>query len=148
MFNVNHNKNNNFDNQHNGNITPQQSWFNIKNVQNKRDVSKHYVDICQRHHNKNKWILVINPEDGSLKPLSSSTLIDASKILCINANKVNVQMSDIETILSKGNCSAVILCNATFEQAQISHLTACAAKGQTECIVLKTMVLRNNMTMQ
>lgn len=139
MLNLDHSNNCPFDNQENANASVRQHWFNVKNVENKHEVSRQYLDICQRHQEHKKWILVINPENGSLAPLSGSESVDTSKILRVNVNKVKVQMCDIETALSKGNCSAVILCNATFEQAQISQLAACAMKGKTECIVIKNI---------
>ena len=55
----------------------------------------------------------------------------------MNANKVNVNVEHIKKTLLKGNCSAMILSNAQFNQAEMNELSRCAALGKTQCIVLQ-----------
>lgn len=124
------------------NITPaltseaEDLWLNIRNIENEQQLSEQFSDICQRHHQQRKWILVINPEKLSLDILSHSALVDSSKILRVNTNKVKVNLKNIEKALCTGNCAAVILCNTTLAQNQMSHLANCAQNGRTPCFVL------------
>jgi len=112
-------------------------WLDIINIEHKANLSKQYADICQQHHLNNKWILMINPEDLSLSQLAETSEIDTSKILKVNTNKSKVALKNIEKALSKGNCSAVILCNASLRKEEIFKLNRCAQEGKTACIVLK-----------
>ena len=123
------------------NSTPvSSSWLDIINIENKADLSKQYADICQQHHLDNKWILMINPEDLSLSQLANTNGIDTSKILKVNTNKSKVALKNIENALSKGNCSAVVLCNASLKHEEIFKLNRSAQQGKTACIVLKQNV--------
>ncbi len=110
------------------------NWVDVRNVQDKLELSQHYADICQQHHFEKKWILMINPEDDSLTELSSEHNIDASKILRVDAKDINI--SKIETVLSNGNCAAVVLCNHMFAQEQLSNLVSFAKRGNTHCVVM------------
>ncbi len=113
------------------------TWCNIVNVNSAYDLSKKYHDICQHHHDENKWILMINPENDSLEQLSNMGKINPAKILKVNANKVNVSIEHIKKTLLKGNCSAMILANANYNQAQLNEISRCAAIGKTHCIFLQ-----------
>ncbi|WP_281557166.1 SulA-like leucine-rich domain-containing protein [Thalassomonas sp. RHCl1] len=119
-------------------LPPGNAWLNIKNIESQQQCSKQYTDICQQHYQQKKWILVINPEKNALECLSDSTWLDTSKILQVNTNKVKVNLENIEKALSKGNCAAVILSNASLAQAELSHLADCARKGKTPCFILKS----------
>ncbi|WDE09716.1 SulA-like leucine-rich domain-containing protein [Thalassomonas haliotis] len=116
---------------------PANAWLNIKNIENQQQCSKQYSDICQQHYQQKKWILVINPEKNALEGLCDSSCLDTSKILQVNTNKVKVNLENIEKALSKGNCAAVILSNASLAQAELSHLADCAREGKTPCFILK-----------
>ena len=113
------------------------TWCNIVSVDSSYDLSKKYHDICQHHHDENKWILMINPENDSLEQLSNMGKINPEKILKVNANKVNVSIEHIKKTLLKGNCSAMILANANFNQSQLNEISRCAAIGKTHCILLQ-----------
>jgi len=116
---------------------PKENWLNVKNIENQQQLSRQYTDICQQHCLQKKWILVINPQKNALAHLSDSAWLDTSKILQVNTNKVKVNLENIEKALSKGNCAAVILSNASLAQAELSHLADCARKGKTPCFILK-----------
>jgi cell division inhibitor SulA len=113
-----------------------EQWLDIRNIENDGELSRHYANICQQHKLEKKWILMINPEGKSLEQLVINSNIDTSKILKINDKKVNLNLENIATALSKGNCSAVILRNTCFEKEQLSALMLCAKEGNTQCIVL------------
>jgi cell division inhibitor SulA len=114
------------------------AWLNIKDVKNEENMTQQYVDIYQEHRLNNKWILMINPDNKPLALLSDQGEIDPKKILKVNAHKGNINLENIEDALVKGNCAAVILCNATLEKSQIELLTQCAKKGKTQCIILRS----------
>jgi cell division inhibitor SulA len=111
-------------------------WLDIREQINDFELSQQYLDICQKHNLENKWILIINPQNNSLDQLNNSTDINTSKVLRINTNKVKINIKNIETALSKGNCAAVVLCNAGLNENELIELITYARKGKTQCIVL------------
>ncbi len=113
------------------------AWCNVIRVKNSYDLSEKYQNICQNHHDDNKWILMINPENDSLEQLSMMGKINPEKILKVNANKVNISLEHIKSTLLKGNCSAIILSNAHYSQAELDEISRCAAIGKTHCILLQ-----------
>ena len=115
-------------------------WCNIVQVTSAVELSEKYQSICQHHGNENKWILMINPENEPLDQLSNLGKINPAQILKVNANKVNVNLEHIKNTLLKGNCSAMILSNAQFSEAEISEISNCAALGKTHCIMLQKTV--------
>jgi cell division inhibitor SulA len=123
-------------------ISNNKQWCNIIQVEGAVDLSEKYQNICQNHYTDNKWILMINPENESLDQLSSMGKINPEKILKVNANKVNVNFEHIKKALLKGNCSAMILSNAQFSQAELNELSSCAALGQTQCILLQQVTTK------
>ena len=112
-------------------------WCNIIRVNNAYDLSEKYQNICQNHHDDKKWILMINPESDSLEQLSSMGKINPAKILQVNANKVNVSLEHIKNTLLKGTCSAMILSDTNYNQAELMEISRCAAQGKTQCILLQ-----------
>jgi len=120
------------------------AWLDIRNINNEANLSKQYADICQKHHLDNKWILMINPEDNSLNQLAKANEINTSRILKVNTNKSKVDLKSIESALSKGNCSAIILCNASLKHEEMFKLNRCAQQGKTACIVLRKNELSNS----
>ena len=112
-------------------------WCNIIEVNNAYDLSTHYQNICQNHQNDHKWILMINPENDSLEQLSIMGKINPERILKVNASKVNVSLDHIKSTLLKGTCSAMILSNAHYNEAQLKEISHCAALGETHCILLQ-----------
>ena len=121
-------------------VSTSKQWCNIIQVTSAIELSEKYQNICQSHHTDNKWILMINPENESLDQLSSMGKINPNKILKVNANKVNVNVEHIKKTLLKGNCSAMILSNAQFNQTEMNELSRCAALGKTQCILLQQAV--------
>lgn len=116
------------------------SWLQRLNIDNHQSLFDHYSMTCQKNQQQNKWVLIINPDEASIEQLSSTTNIDPSKILCTKANTEILTISLINKILLRGNCSAVILTNTTFAQHEIEELTANAKIGETQCILLKTVL--------
>ena len=112
-------------------------WCNIIRVNNAYDLSENYQNICQSHHDDKKWILMINPESDSLEQLSNMGKINPAKILQVNANKVNVSLEHIKNTLLKGTCSAMILSDTNYNQAELMEISRCAAQGKTQCILLQ-----------
>ncbi|TYK66177.1 hypothetical protein [Colwellia echini] len=126
-----------------------QAWLKSDIVENHTELSLKYADICHQHNQQKKWVLFINPEESSLEQLAKTHGIDISKILCVSfkgKNKVNnivddkfahLDIEQIKSVLSRGNCSAVILSNATFSADQMQALDSSARLGETHCLVLK-----------
>jgi cell division inhibitor SulA len=96
-----------------------------------------FINICQSHNKDERWVLMIDPQEQDIFHLCKSTKINQAKILRINSKKVNLAVINIEKTLAKGNCSAVILCNASFGKQQLSAFEHYAKQGKTQCIVLK-----------
>lgn len=119
-------------------------WLDIRNIHSKATLSKQYADICQKHQLEDKWILMINPEDNSLNQLAETNKINASRILRVNTSKSKIDIKNIESALTKGNCSAVILCNASLKHEEMFKLNRCAQQGKTACIVLKNDIVKNS----
>lgn len=116
-------------------------WLNIRNVDNKNELTDLYSKTYRQHHVKNKWILMVNPESNSLDNMPNSTQDSFSRILRVHSNKVNVKIENIETALRKGNCSAVILNNTSFNETELAQLYASAKHGKTQCIILNNKTL-------
>lgn len=117
------------------NVEKLEPWFDVRQVNHINQLSSEYQELCQKHDHSKKWILMVDAERESLKKLNHQK-VDQSKVLLVNSNKVKVNITAIEKALSSGNCSAVILCDSIFEEAQIAQLTESARKGKTKCILL------------
>ncbi|MBU2871294.1 hypothetical protein [Colwellia sp. E2M01] len=130
-------------------LVAEQAWLKSDSVENHAELTFKYADICQQHNQTKKWVLFINPEESSLEQLAKTHGIDISKILCVSfkgKNKVNnivddksahLDIEQIKSVLSRGNCSAVILSNATFSADEMLALDSSARLGETHCLVLK-----------
>ncbi len=126
-----------------------QDWLKLASVNNHQELSSQYANICQQHNQEKKWVLFINPEESSLEQLAQTHGVDISKVLCVSfkgKNKSNHQLDEktahldieqIKNVLCRGNCSAVILSNASFEANEISALDSCARLGETQCVLLQ-----------
>ena len=117
-------------------------WLQQSLVSNHYELSNEYANICQQHKQEKKWVLFINPEENSIDQLAKSHGIDASKILMVNyknndLNRTNIDLNKIKTVLSKGNCSAVILSNSLFKTDEIMQLENAASLGKTHCFLVK-----------
>ena len=127
----------------------EQAWLKLANVENHQELSSHYVNICQQHNQEKKWVLFINPEESSIEQLAHTHGVDISKALCVSfkgKNKVNnlldsksahLDIEQIKNVLCRGNCSAVILSNASFDVDEMAALDSCARSGETHCVLLK-----------
>lgn len=118
------------------------NWLQQTNVTDNVDLSNHYAHIFNQHKQDKKWVLFINPEVNSIEKLAKIHGIDISKILMVNykstpTSRANVTLEKITSVLSKGNCSAVILSNSLFEADEIAQLEISAKLGQTHCILVK-----------
>jgi len=111
-------------------------WLDVRDQINDLELNQQYVDICQKHGFENKWILVITPKSNALDQLINNRHIDPSKVLRVNSNKVKINIKNVETALSKGNCAAIVLCNVGLKESELKKLTAYAQIGKTQCIVL------------
>jgi cell division inhibitor SulA len=126
-----------------------QAWLKSTCVENHTELTFQYANICQQHNQQKKWVLFINPEESSLEQLAQTHGVDISKILCVSfkgKNKTNnlldeksahLDIEQIKGVLSRGNCSAVILSNASFSANEITELDTCARLGETHCLLLK-----------
>lgn len=127
----------------------EQVWLQHANAQSTQELSSHYASICQQHNCDKKWVLFINPEESSLEQLSQTHGVDISKILCVtfkgknktnnllDAHSAHLDIEQIKSVLTRGNCSAVILSNASFTDDEITALDGSARLGETQCVILK-----------
>jgi len=130
------------------NISTNTNWLQLTNVNNNFELSTQYADICQQHKQQKKWVLFINPEESSIEQLAHIHDIDASKILMVNyksslKGNIKVELAQIKSVLSKGNCSAVIVSNSSFATQEIAQLENSAKKGETRCFLLKNKAIGN-----
>jgi len=132
---------NNINSTETNNSSINHQWLDVRDQVNDFELNQQYVDICQKHGLENKWVLVITPKSNSLDQLINSRHIDSSKVLRVNTNKVKINIKNVETALSKGNCAAVVLCNVSLKESELKKLTAYAELGKTKCIVLNNRVL-------
>lgn len=93
-------------------------------------------ELCTEHKNNKKWILIINSEESAISTLQHQQTVDTSKILHINNRKVKVNAKNIETALTKGNCSAIILGENNFHTEQLNYLHHCAKRSNTTLVLL------------
>jgi len=117
-----------------------QSWFDIKNIASINQISKIYDTVCRQHQHKKKWILMINPEDEMLENLANIENIDTTKILRVSIKDNMFNLKSVKNILTKGNCSAIILSDTHLKIDEISELSSCARQGKTQCIVLHNAI--------
>ena len=122
------------------------NWLQRTNVNNNVELSNQYAYICQQYKQEKKWVLFINPEESSIEKLAKTHGVDVSKILLVNyKSTVNtnttIDLQRVKSVLSKGNCSAVILSNTNFNNEEITQLENSACEGKTQCVLLKKRTL-------
>lgn len=122
------------------------AWLQQTDVNDDFELSNQYAYICQQHIHTKKWLLFINPEESSIEKLAKTHGVDVSKILMVNyknsaKNHSKIALAQITSVLSKGNCSAVILSNTDFTQDEISQLENSACQGKTQCLLVKKQAL-------
>lgn len=142
MFNTNNNNINMITNNYNNSASLDINWLQHTKVNDSLELSDQYANICQQHKQENKWVLFINPEESSIEQLAKTHGIDVSKILMVNykntsKTRAKVELEQIKSVLSKGNCAAVILPNSIFAANEIAELESSAKSGQTHCFLVK-----------
>ena len=142
MLTSNSNKINMITNTENNRSTLQANWLQHTNVTNDFELSNQYANICQQHKQEKKWVLFINPAESSIEKLAKTHGVDVSKILMVNyKNSANhhskIDLNQIKSVLSKGNCSAVILSDSAFAADEIAQLEYSAKLGKTHCFLMK-----------
>lgn len=142
MFNTNNSNISALSTTHSNNHTININWLQHTNVTNHFELSNQYATICQQHKQEKKWVLFINPEENSIEQLAKTHDIDVTKILMVNyksnvTNRAKVELKQIISVLSKGNCAAVILSNSVFEADEITQLESSARMGKTHCFLMK-----------
>ena len=125
------------------------NWLQLTNVNNNIELSSQYAHICQQHKQQKKWVLFINPEEISIEQLAQTHDIDVSKILMVNyknslKSNLRVELAHIKSVLTKGNCSAVIVSNSSFATKEIAQLETSAKQGKTRCFLIKNTALGNS----
>lgn len=127
-----------------------QDWLQYASAQNQQELSVHYATICQQFKQEKKWLLFINPEESSLEQLAQTHNVDISNILCVsfkgknktnnlvNEHSAHLDIKQIEKVLCQGNCSAVVLSNASFSEEELTVLDDSARLGETQCVILKS----------
>ena len=131
------------------NISTKVNWLQLTDVNNNLELSTQYAHICQQHKQQKKWVLFINPEEISIEQLAQTHDIDVSKILMVNyknslKSNLRVELAHIKSVLTKGNCSAVIVSNSSFATKEIAQLETSAKQGKTRCFLIKNTALGNS----
>ena len=111
--------------------------IDVRNINEKQTMAEEFVNICQQYEQDQRWVLMIDPQAADIAYLSENKNINLAKILRVSSQKVKLDMANIKTTLAKGNCSAIILCNATLAEHQLLILDHYAKLGNTQCIILK-----------
>ena len=142
MFSTNNNNISMINNVSNNSLTLNVSWLQHTKVNDNCELLNQYANICQQHKQEKKWVLFINPEESSIEQLAKTHGIDVSKVLMVNykntsSTRAKVAIEQIKSVLSKGNCAAVILSNSVFEANEIEELESSAKSGQTHCFLVK-----------
>ncbi|QOL25161.1 hypothetical protein LP316_12755 [Thalassotalea sp. LPB0316] len=117
--------------------------MNVHTIYNRENVilnqyTQTLANIYSAHKTQNKWIMMIDAEDNALKSISANNDLDAKKILKVHSNKVKIEAESIHKALTKGNCSAVVLCKQLFTPNQIAWLREQAQRYNTDFIVLES----------
>ena len=107
----------------------------LTDISTDNSFSAKVTKLCLSHQVNNKWIMLIDNKEQAMSVVLNQDNIDKSKILCINSHKISVNAANIETALSKGNCSAVVIVDNNFASEQLTHLSNCALKSNTTFIV-------------
>ena len=131
-----------------GNTQVNANWLQYTNVNDDVELCNQYAHICLQHKQEKKWVLFINPEESSIEQLAKIHGLDVSKVLMVNyrnsksavKSHLKIDLEQIKSVLSKGNCSAVILSNTNFKNEEIAQLENAASEGQTQCVLVKKRI--------
>ena len=109
-------------------------WFEEKHTNNIEGMSQAVHLLRQRYSQTKKWILVISSDSKALIEMQQNH--DSHQpMLWVHANKVAVNQNNIEQTLIKGNCAAIVLCNAQLTETQKQRLEHFATIGNTHCVL-------------
>ncbi|NMP32460.1 hypothetical protein HII17_12890 [Thalassotalea sp. M1531] len=111
-------------------------WLDQKTLSAETDIYREINLVNQRYLHNKKWVLVVSSDKQALSKVHQLSKSNNEQMLWVHANKVNVAQIKIEQTLMRGNCAAVVLCNAQLSNDQLRHIEECATKGQTHCVVL------------
>ncbi len=111
-------------------------WIDIKQLSTNTAFYHQLAKICQQHQQDRRWIMIIDPQKKDIELLKLSTQIEQTKILQLNSQQITISLENIHTLLAKGTCAAVVLCNAKFSHQQLLKLNQFAQQGKTHCLVL------------
>jgi len=141
MFHLNTNKFNRLSKNTLPFIDNKKVWLETKTIKDDQYLTQEYENILRKFQHVKKWVVLINPEKKLLTSLTakaadSKNNLDMSKVLCIYANKVKVDIDTITRTLCQGNCASIILCNPSVNRAQLHYLSEKATQGRTPCYVL------------
>ena len=124
-------------------LTSQQNthqWLTVKREKDLQSLLPFYINICQKHQNKSKWILIINPDNNSLSQLSHQSNMDISKVLRVNIPSKNLDIECIAKALNTGNCATVIVSKSQLKKGDVKQLSKIAKKGKTQCIIVENNI--------
>jgi len=146
MFSTNNSNINMINNSRDNKAKLNANWLKHTKVNDSFELSNEYAHICLQHKQEKKWVLFINPEESSIEQLAKTHDIDVSKILMVNykstaKGNTKIDLKHVKSVLSKGNCSAVILSNTNFKGEEITQLENSACEGKTQCVLLKKHVI-------
>lgn len=113
-------------------------WFNIKSVNSTSSLFNEIALLCQRYQDNHKWILVVSSNASDLMHLQQEQNIGKEKVLWVHANRTSISTTNIERTLAKGNCAAVVICDAELNAQQSQKLQQKAFIGNTHCVLLNS----------
>jgi len=111
-------------------------FLNVKSINSTEELTEQYSNIYDQCKMKNKWVLMVNPEQHSLENMNVTSTTSTPRILQVHSNNMHIKVKNIETALRKGHCSAVVLCNVHFNEKELAQLYTSAKQGNTQCIIL------------
>ena len=112
-------------------------WFEQKTEVFEHTFKQQLALITKRYEHTKKWVLVIGSDSRVVHQMQIHTEL-GQKILWVHANKVAVAQANLERTLMKGNCAAVIVCNAKQANLNIARVKTFAEQGKTHCILFNS----------
>ncbi|MFD2166893.1 hypothetical protein ACFSJY_11560 [Thalassotalea euphylliae] len=113
------------------------SWFEVNSIDSNHTAAQKIRLIQERFKETKKWVLVITNDQSAGINLPSFEQA-TSKILRVHANKVSVKSHNITNTLLKGNCSAVVLCDASLSESEVLSIEKSANEGKTLCVLMQS----------
>ncbi|MCH2055319.1 MAG: hypothetical protein MK214_01640 [Thalassotalea sp.] len=113
-------------------------WFDIKSVNSTSSLFNEIALLCQRCQDNHKWVLVVSSNASDLMHLQQEQNVGKEKVLWVHANRASISTSNIERTLAKGNCAAVVICDAELNAQQREQLKQKAMTGNTHCVLLNS----------